>query len=176
MQETYICPANVDPPKFQGHCRKVNWKMPENSKTKRRDNVFKTIMVPVDLAHKEDLGKALTCAADLAGHYGAEVIYVGVTTNAPSSTAHNPKEYKEKLEAFAKEQSSGKNFSARAEVVISHDPRSDVDEVLLNTVKDIGADMVVMASHMPNILDYVWPSNGGKIAEHAKCTVMVVRC
>ncbi|MEI4196614.1 universal stress protein [Roseovarius sp. E0-M6] len=137
--------------------------------------MFKKIMVPVDLAHKEDLGKALKCAADLAGHYGAEIVYVGVTTNTPSSTAHNAEEYKGKLDAFADEQAEGQGFTAGAEVLVSHDPRSDVDDVLLQAVTDTGADLVVMASHMPNILDYVWPSNGGKIAEHAKCTVMVVR-
>lgn len=50
-----------------------------------------------------------------------------------------------------------------------------MDDILLKAVKDTGADLVVMASHVPNIMDYVWPSNGGKIAEHAECSVMVVR-
>jgi len=50
-----------------------------------------------------------------------------------------------------------------------------VDDALLKASRDTGADLVVMASHMPSVLDYIWPSNGGKIAEHAKCSVMVVR-
>ncbi|QYX57949.1 universal stress protein [Roseovarius sp. SCSIO 43702] len=137
--------------------------------------MFKKIMVPVDLAHKEDLGKALNCARDLARHYGAEIVYVGVTTTTPSQTAHNPKEYQSKLDAFAQEQARDGDITASAKMLLSHDPRSDVDDVLLKAVGDTGADLVVMASHMPNILDYVWPSNGGKIAEHAKCSVMVVR-
>ena len=60
-------------------------------------------------------------------------------------------------------------------MVVAHDPTTDLDDVLLKAVKDTGADIVVMQSHMPNILDYVWPSNGGKIAEHAKTSVFVVR-
>jgi nucleotide-binding universal stress UspA family protein len=137
--------------------------------------VFKKIMTPVDLAHQGDLKKALQCTADLAKHYGAEVVYVGVTAATPSSTAHNPEEYSEKLDAVAKDQADQHGINATAKTVVSHDPSTDVDDALLRSVKDTGADLVVMASHVPNVLDYIWPSNGGKMAEHAKCTVMVVR-
>ena len=137
--------------------------------------MFKKIMTPVDLAHKGDLKKALACTADLAKHYGAEVVYVGVTAATPGPTAHNPREFADKLEAFAKAEADEHGIKAAAETVISHDPATDVDDALLKAVKETGADLVVMASHVPNVLDYIWPSNGGKIAEHAKCTVMVVR-
>jgi hypothetical protein len=32
-----------------------------------------------------------------------------------------------------------------------------------------------MASHVPGLTEYVWPSNGGKLAGHAKASVFVVR-
>ncbi|MGK7652807.1 universal stress protein [Roseovarius sp. B08] len=137
--------------------------------------MFKKIMAPVDLAHKERLEKALKCTGDLAKHYGAEVVFVGVTTTTPSSTAHTPKEYGEKLDAFAREQAQTHGITATGQALVSHDPSSDVDDVLLKATKDNDVDLVVMASHVPNIMDYVWPSNGGKIAEHANCSVMVVR-
>ncbi len=137
--------------------------------------MFKKIMAPVDLAHMDRLEKALKCTADLAKHYDAEVIFVGVTSSTPSSMAHTPAEYAEKLDAFAKDQGSDHGFTASGDALVSHDPSSDVDDILLKAVKDTGADLVVMASHVPNIMDYVWPSNGGKIAEHADCSVMVVR-
>ena len=137
--------------------------------------MFKKIMTPVDLSHQSDLQKALAVTADLAKHYGASVVFVGATSSTPSSTAHTPEEYRKKLEAFAKDQSEAHGFEASADMVIAHDPTTDVDDVLLKAVRDTGADIVVMQSHMPNILDYVWPSNGGKIAEHAKVSVFVVR-
>ncbi|KRS10506.1 universal stress protein UspA [Roseovarius atlanticus] len=137
--------------------------------------MFKKIMAPVDLAHKDRLEKALQCTADLAKHYGAEVVFVGVTTSTPSSVAHSPEEYGEKLDAFANEQSQAHGFTALGKALLSHDPSSDVDDVLLKATADNNVDLVVMASHLPNVMDYVWPSNGGKIAEHAKCSVMVVR-
>jgi len=137
--------------------------------------VFKKIMVPVDLAHRDDLGKALSCASDLAGHYGSEIVYVGVTSSTPGQLAHNPAEFKTKLDAFASEQAEANGVKASADTIVSHDLRSDIDDKLLEAARDIGADLVVMQSHMPNVMDYVWPSNGGKIAEHAKCSVLVVR-
>lgn len=132
-------------------------------------------MVPVDLAHVDHLHKALRCAADLAGQYGAKVVYVGVTSPSPSKIAHNPKEYGQKLEAFAGEQGKSHGLDAEAHPVVSHDPSTDVDKALMKAVEETGADLVVMQSHMPDVLDYIWPSNGGKIAEHAKVSVMVVR-
>lgn len=132
-------------------------------------------MTPVDLSHLGDLDKALQCTADLAKHYGAEVHFVGVTSGTPSPTAHNPQEYKAKLAEFAKSQAEKHGINAAADPVVAHDPTTEVDDALLKAISETGADLVVMQSHMPNILDYIWPSNGGKIAEHAKCSVLVVR-
>ena len=137
--------------------------------------MFNDIMVPVDLAHQDKLKRSLDCAADLAAHYGAKVVYVGVTSGVPSSVAHTPTEFAEKLKAFAGEQAAAHGIEAASHAAMAHDPTTDTDDALLRAVSETGADLVVMQSHIPSVLDYVWPSNGGKIAEHAKCSVMVVR-
>jgi nucleotide-binding universal stress UspA family protein len=137
--------------------------------------MFQKIMCPVDLAHAEKLAKALTVSADLARHYDCPLVYVGVTTTAPGRLGHNPEEFAQKLDAFAEEQTAGREIRAETLAVIAHDPTTEVDDALMRAIGDTGADLVVMASHVPSILDYVWPSNGGKLAEHAKCSVMVVR-
>jgi nucleotide-binding universal stress UspA family protein len=132
-------------------------------------------MVPVDLAHKGDLDKALKTAADLASHYGVPVCYVGVTSPQPGSVAHTPEEFAKKLEGFAQDEAKKHGHEASSKSYTSHDPTVDIDDTLLKAVKETDSDLVVMASHAPNILDYVWPSNGGKVAEHAKASVFVVR-
>ena len=137
--------------------------------------MFKKIMTPVDLGHKDQLKKSLAVTAEVAKQFGAEVVYVGATTPTPSSTAHNPSEYQEKLSAFAAEQAEAHGINATGDMVIAHDPSADIDDVLLKAVEDEGVDLIVMQSHMPSFLDYIWPSNGGKVAEHAKCSVFVVR-
>lgn len=137
--------------------------------------MFNKIMVPVDLSHADKLERALDCAGRLAKQFGAEAVYVGVTASSPSSVAHTPKEYEGKLGALADEQAKAHGISASGHMMVSHDPTTDLDSTLLKAVEETGADLVVMASHIPNITDYVWPSNGGTIASHAKASVLVVR-
>lgn len=132
-------------------------------------------MVPVDLAHLNQLDKALTTAADLAKHYAIPVCYVSVTAAAPGSVAHNPREFADKLEAFARDQADRHGHEASSKAYTSHDPAVDLDDTLLKAVGDTGSDLVVMASHIPGLVEYVWPSNGGKIAAHSDASVFVVR-
>lgn len=40
--------------------------------------MFKKIMIPVDLAHRDAIEPALTAASDPARHHGAEVCCIGV--------------------------------------------------------------------------------------------------
>ncbi|MHA6266664.1 universal stress protein [Aliiroseovarius sp. CAU 1755] len=137
--------------------------------------MFNRIMVPVDLAHADKLEKSLTCAAKLAAQYGIEVCYVGVTAETPSPLGHNPKEYDEKLAAFAAEQSAKHGHAAVHKSMLSHDVVTDVDDALIEAVKETGADLVVMATHAPGLLDVIWPSNGTKLAAHTKASVFLVR-
>lgn len=137
--------------------------------------MYRRIMVPVDLAHIDKLDKALGSAAGLAKHFGAPVTYVGVTAATPSAVAHTPSEYAKKLAAFAKSQGDAHGIDADAKPITSHDPAIDLDGALLDAVEELGADLVVMASHVPNLTDYLWPSHGGKLATHAKTSVFLVR-
>jgi nucleotide-binding universal stress UspA family protein len=137
--------------------------------------MFRHIMVPVDLAHEDRLGHALSVAADLARHWGAGVTYVGVGTTTPGKLAHTPEEYAARLAGFAKAQAEAHTITASAYATIAHDPTTEVDDALLRAVDKVGADLVVMQSHVPGLIDYVWPSNGGKIAGHARASVLVVR-
>jgi nucleotide-binding universal stress UspA family protein len=139
-------------------------------------NMFKKIMVPVDLAHRDAIEPALTAAADLARHYGAEVCYIGVTATTPGSVARTPEEYQQKLEAFAQEhsdQAHGQTVSARA--ITSPDPTADLNDVLVQAIKDTGSDLVVMATHLPRHIDAVLPAHGGEVATHTDASVFLVR-
>lgn len=137
--------------------------------------MFNKIMAPVDLAHPEAQSKAMQCAADMARVSGAEVCYVGVTTETPGPLGHTPAEFEAKLATFVKVQAAAHGHTASHKVMIAHDPTIDVDDVLLDAVGKTGADLVVMATHKPGLGDYIWPSNGGKLAAHADASVFLVR-
>ncbi len=137
--------------------------------------MFKKIMVPVDLRHTERLGRALKAAADLAGIYGATVCYVGVTSPEPGEFGRNPDEFAARLAGWAREEASRHGHAAESHAIVSHDPTTELDKALQNAVGETGADLVVMATHMPNVTDYIWASHGGTLAQHSGASVMLVR-
>ncbi len=137
--------------------------------------MYQTIAVPVDLEHIDRLPKALRTAVDLAKHYGATVHYVGATTETPSPIAHNPSEYQAKLEAFAKSEGEQHGVDTKAKMIVSLDMTIDLDKQLRQAFEDIGADLVVMASHIPGIKDHLFSSNAGWIANHSSISVFIVR-
>ncbi|MFW5454809.1 universal stress protein [Thioalkalivibrio sulfidiphilus] len=137
--------------------------------------MFNKIMVPVDLAHLDALEKSLTVAADLARHYQAALCYVGVTTSQPSSVARTPEEYEQKLKTFADGHAPDNGHVPDARVYNSHDPVTDLDNILVKAIEDTGADLVVMATHLPKHLDAVMPANGSKVASHTRASIFLVR-
>ncbi len=137
--------------------------------------MFSRILVPVDLSHLDRLEKALNVAAREAQSHDASVIYMGVTEEAPGAVARNPKEYARKLEAFVADQVDAHGVTAEALCVVSNDPATEINKLILKSAQDAGADLVVMAGHSPRMLDWIMPSHGGWVAEHSTISVFVVR-
>lgn len=138
--------------------------------------MYNKIMVPVDLAHVERLQKALGTAADLANHYRIPVCYVGVSAATPGSLAHNPREFEAKMKQFGDSQAAKFSLAdVSTEACISHDPTVDLDATLLKAIEQTGADLVVMASHVPGLAEHLFASNAGYVAMHSKASVFVVR-
>ena len=137
--------------------------------------MFSRIVVPVDLAHKEILGKALDIATDLARQYGATLTYVSVTAETPTSVAHNPQEFGQKLAEFARARGEADGLKIDAVPYTATDPTIDVDTTLLRAAEEARADLIVIASHKPGLADYFWGSHGGRLAANAGLSVFVVR-
>lgn len=137
--------------------------------------MYKRIMVPVDLAHAGALEKAITTAADLARHYDAGLVLVGATGSEPSAVAPSPEAFATRLAAFAREVSDRFGVPVTSDAMHLHDVTIDLDPKLAAHATEIGADLIVMASHVPGVADYLFGSNAGHVARHATVSVMVVR-
>ncbi|TQE98546.1 MAG: universal stress protein [Spiribacter salinus] len=137
--------------------------------------MFKKMLVPVDLAHIDGLQRALTTASDLGKHYETEICYISVTSSAPGSVARTPEEYQEKLEKFAHEQARTHGQRVSARVVVSIDPAVELDDKLIEAIEDVGADLVVMATHHHGRHDIIMPSNGSEVAKHTNASIFLVR-
>lgn len=137
--------------------------------------MYKQLVVPVDLAHTEKLDKALAVAADLAKHYDAPVKLVGVTAPTPDPVSHNAEEYRSKLEEFAAKQSASLGVELSPHTIVTADPVTELEPRMDEYIHEIGADLVVMATHVPGFREYVFASNTGYLAAHTDVSVFAVR-
>lgn len=137
--------------------------------------MYSSILVPIDLAHLEGLGKALGAASDLAKLWGAKLTAVGVTQTGPTAVARTPAEFSKALDAAMGAEADKRGIPIETMTIESHDPTSDLSAKLIEAAKNTGADLIVIGSHVPGMADHLVASHGGYVASHAPVSVMVVR-
>jgi len=139
--------------------------------------MFSKIMVPVDLAHVERIARSLRVAAELARLWSARVVYVAVCGSVPNRIAPDPGKFAAELDMFAREQGDEYGIKTEGQAIHSNDVAAELDRKLLDAVGELGADLVIMASHVPDVPDrmHLMSSNASWIARHASVSVMVVR-
>jgi universal stress protein F len=129
----------------------------------------------VDLSHADKLEKALKITANLATLYSSNVFLLTVTASAPSSVAHNLKEFQERFDAYA--QTKGQEFGVTFKTVIipCTDPAADMDKALTHWLHENSIDLVVMASHVPSFKDSIFHAHGSFLAAHTDKSILLVR-
>lgn len=139
--------------------------------------MYRKIMVPVDLEHVDHMEKALHGAAELARSYSVPVCYVAVTGRAPNEVAATPEQFAEAMERFARDQADAHGIAAASLTLSSVDVPAELDRKLLEAIRTTGADLLVMASHIPGIPDrlHLIGSNAAWLVRHTDISVFVVR-
>lgn len=139
--------------------------------------MYSKILVPVDLAHTDQMWKALNIAIDLAQKYNASLCYITITNSTPSSAAGNPKELEQKLDTFAREQGKSHGIDTESIMVLTADTSVELERRILEAIESTGADLVVMDSHVPGIGDrlHFIRSNSANVVKHSSVSVFVVR-
>jgi nucleotide-binding universal stress UspA family protein len=139
--------------------------------------MFQHIMIPVDMAEAASGTQALAVrvAADVARLYGIGVTMVSVAGGLQGKVSNSARLYRVKLEAYAAEVAAREGIAVSARLIESPDPSVDVDRRLLSVIDDLGADLVVMATHRPGWVEYLVNSHGGRLASHAAVSVLLVR-
>lgn len=144
--------------------------------------MYKNILLPIDLESESSWKKALPTAIDLAGHYKAKlhvltVVPEIISVGAPLMAPYFPDDWEEKLISHA--QGLLKNFvekhipaALKATFSIS---RGSIYAQILAVAADRKIDLILMASHRPEIKDYLIGPNAAHVTRHATCSVFVVR-
>ena len=60
----------------------------------------------------------------------------------------------------------------QAELIIRE---GSIHSEILTVAEDIGADLIIMASHQPEFSDYLLGSTAARVARHAQCSVLIAR-
>ncbi|QOC21751.1 universal stress protein [Wenzhouxiangella sp. AB-CW3] len=139
--------------------------------------MFEKIMVPVDLQHVDKLERSLEIAATLAKKWHATLHFVTVAGRVPNRAAKTPEEHARNLAKFAEEQGEKHGVPTASLTKDSTDVTVELEKKLLEAADDIGADLIVTASHVPGVADklHLIPSHSGELASKAKCSVFVLR-
>ncbi|MFO8152091.1 universal stress protein [Thioalkalivibrio sp.] len=139
--------------------------------------MFDKIMIPVDLKHIDGMQKSLEVTAGLAKQYDATVHYVTVAGRVPNRAARTPEELARHLADFARQQGEEYGIKTDSRTMDSTDVTIELDDKLVQAQKEIGADLVVMASHIPGVADrlHLISSNAGELAQRLPVSVFILR-
>lgn len=140
--------------------------------------MFKSILVPIDLADTDLAKPAIATAATLSQTWNAVVRLLNVLPMTPVMLAeYVPPDFDTQQHKSAEEVLAGltANCGLDPSKISSTVRQGGIYHEVLEEAKAIGADLIVMSSHRPAMRTYFLGSNAGHIVRYAKCSVLVVR-
>jgi nucleotide-binding universal stress UspA family protein len=141
----------------------------------------KTIVVLVDLDNEGSWRKALPQAIDHARHSGARLHVLNVVPDEVYKMTIVaqliPEDYERGLVEEARQKLTTlieklPTDGVEIEPVVRF---GSVYREALDFARDVGADLIVMGAHRPEMKDYLLGSSAAQIVRHADCSVWVVR-
>lgn len=143
------------------------------------NNKYNNIVIPVDLYHESSWRSALPDAIEQARNNGATLHVVTVVPNAdiPAIAAHLPDGIDEHIREDGLE-SLKQLITQQVPENITVNPmvgQGSIRKEILRLATTVDADLIVMASHRPELKDYLIGANAAHVMRHANCSVMVIR-
>jgi len=138
---------------------------------------FEKILVPVDLGHESSWRDALPAAIDQAQMTGGELHILTVVPEEPPQLAWLPDDYSTKMIAHAesKLQELVKSKIPEGIKATHHVRQGSIYSEVVSLANNMEMDLIVMASHRPELKDFLLGPNAAKVVRHAKCPVLVIR-
>ncbi|MBB4063516.1 universal stress protein [Gellertiella hungarica] len=136
--------------------------------------MYRKILVPVDIAQL-DRGEAILHRAEVLSDPQGEIVLLNVVEDLPSYLAIDVptgliegalKEAREKLTALKAKCASRAHIELR-----TGQPAREI----LAAAEEHSADLVIIASHRPDLSNYIFGSTADRVVRHAACAVLVDR-
>jgi nucleotide-binding universal stress UspA family protein len=141
--------------------------------------MYRDVLVAVDLEDETDFARTLPAAVHECQTAGARLHVLTVMPSFGMSIVGQffPKNYEREMSAAL--------LAALREKVDSRLPEGlacghivgegSVYEEVLRVAGEVGADLIVIGAHRPELSDYLLGPNAARVVRHAKCSVLVVR-
>ena len=139
--------------------------------------MFKSILVPIDLADTDLAKPAIETAIGMA-RAGGSVRLVNVQPLTPVMLAeYVPADFDVQQRASSEEALTivARESGIEAPRISSVVRQGGIYHEILEEAAAIKADLIVMTSHRPAMRTYFLGSNAGHVVRYAKCSVLVVR-
>lgn len=140
--------------------------------------MYKNILVPIDVSEPSSWEKALPVAIELAEVLDAQIHVMTVVREIDAIL-------KAQYSLLVYERLIREAETRLASIVAQVVPRElgarstvgqgSVYAEILRLARETDADLIIMASHRPEMKDYLIGSNAARVVRHATCSVLVVR-
>jgi len=141
--------------------------------------MFKSILLPIDLAQESSWKKVIPAAIKMAKDSDAELQVLTVVPDYGMAVVGSffPADY-EKTAVSQAEKSLTKfiseQFSSDLKVK-GHVHHGTIYKEIIQSADSLGCDLIIMASHRPETRDYLLGPNAARVVRHAKQSVFVIR-
>ena len=141
--------------------------------------MYEHILLPVDLGNDSSWAKALPTAIEYCNAFGSTMHVMTVVPDFGSAMVSQffPRDHEEKMMERAGE--------VLHKFVVDRVPGSisvqhivadgTIYKTIIETAEVIGADLIIMGSHRPELEDYLLGPNAARVVRHSTKSVLVVR-
>lgn len=138
--------------------------------------MYKNILVPIDLAHKDQADAMIKTALAIGGadvkitlFYAIPEIPAVLGLQLPPDATETAKtDVEAELNALAASSGASQKISVATRFGRPH-------QKILALTEEQSIDLIVMASHQPGLADFLLGSVAANVIRHAKCSVHVMR-
>jgi nucleotide-binding universal stress UspA family protein len=141
--------------------------------------MFTSILLPIDLSDEATWTKALPAAVKLAQYEGATLHIATVVPDFGMSVvgSYFPEGFEEKaMHEVGEHLTAFVNQHVPDGIEVHpHVLHGRVYDQIIEAANRVGADVIVMGSHRPELKDYLLGPNAARVVRHATQSVFVVR-
>jgi nucleotide-binding universal stress UspA family protein len=138
--------------------------------------MYKKIIVPVDIAQIEKGEKILRSAASLLFR-GGTIVLLNVVEDVPGYLVSD---YTTEMMVDARQKADAALVELRSKLGIDADIEIEIRQgsaarEILAAAEEHAADLVIVASHVPDLSNYFIGATADRVVRHAKCSVLIDR-